>query len=700
MDNNYLEDLNIKSQLSYTWDMFFGGYGRLKDVQRKVIPKILEGKDVLICSPTASGKTEAACAPLIERLKSRFKVWTILYVCPTRALVNDIYERLYSRLVYFGIEILRKTGDYQTQFKAIPNIIITTPESFDSMMCRARLQNNFGHVLSCVYAIVLDEVHLLYGSSRGEQVRWLIERLRRLKAQAVREKWCEDERIQIVAMSATMKNPEKVLKYFVPNGEIVISHGKREINLVSDEIESIDKTIFKYFCNSDFQNRFKKILIFCNSRNKVDALTAKLRSLLKDSNYQIVSHHGSLVKSEREEVEEIVKKHERVIAISSSTFEIGIDIGSIDLIVLAEPPLDMNSFLQRIGRGNRKSDRIDVILCAEDDAQRLIQKAMLYCAQNGILFSEALGNIFHVVIQQILSYIFQSKEYKRSKDALTSLIKSCLNYYFEDLQVADDIIHNLISNSQLVQTDGDKLTVNREWFEKFANGQIHSTIRFASGMSIYDLEKNKVLATNVQDVQDKKIKIVGKNKSVVDVQGSSILVKNTSDKIDGGLVTYTPYETIFFNMQPYAVRAYLGIEDNECPYIIRDNKVYVFHLGSTQREFFIKLLIRAYNLKAVMEVNSFLVQFEKDNCKTIISFFKNFKNQGIYSLISFIERDIDRIEKDLKIDPLNKLLPLKVRIKEVLRILNIEEEIEILKKVKFYDASNTEIEEHLEKLIF
>ncbi len=699
MDNGYLEDLNIKNQLSSTWDMFFGSYGRLKDVQRKAIPKILEGKDILICSPTASGKTEAACAPLIERLKSRFKVWTILYICPTRALVNDIYERLYSRLIYYDINILRKTGDYQAEFKTIPNILITTPESFDSMMCRGKLKNGFGHILSCVYAVILDEVHLLYGSSRGEQVRWLLERLRRLKAQAFKEKWCDDEKIQIIAMSATMKEPEKILKYYIPDGEIIKAEGKREINLISDEIVSIDETIFKHFCSIDFQNRFKKILIFCNSRNKVDALVAELRSILKDSSYQIVSHHGSLAKSEREETEEILKRHERVIAVSSSTFEIGIDIGSIDLVVLAEPPLDMNSFLQRIGRGNRKNERIDVLLCAENDTQRLIQKAMLFCAQNGILLNTAAGNIFHVIIQQIISYIFQSKDLKRSKDALKSLIESCLKYYFEDLSVANDIINNLILSGQLKEADDGKLTVKKDWFDKFSNGQIHSTIRFANGMSIYDLEKNRVLATNVQDFQNKRIKITGQNKEIINIQGNSIIVKNSSEKLDGGLLSYAPYETIFFNTQPYAIRTYLGLEDKVFPYIIRDNKVYMFHLGSTQREFFIKLLIRMLNLKVIEAVNSFLVQFDKGYCKKVISSFKDIKCLNDYSMIKFIEKDIDKIEKELKIDPLNKLLPMKIRVEEVLRIINLEEELKLFKKAEFQNVTHTQLEMYLAKLI-
>ncbi|MEZ0537228.1 DEAD/DEAH box helicase [Caldicellulosiruptoraceae bacterium PP1] len=696
MDNSYLEDLAIKNQLSSTWDMFFGSYGRLKDVQRRAIPKILEGKDILICSPTASGKTEAACAPLIETLKSRFKVWTILYICPTRALVNDIYERLYSRLVYYGIEILRKTGDYQSEFKTIPNILITTPESFDSMMCRGRLKNGFGHILSCVYAVILDEVHLLYGSSRGEQVRWLIERLRRLKTQAFKEKWCDDEKIQIAAMSATMKDTEKILKYYIPNGEIVKAEGKREINLISDEIVSIDEVIYKYFCSADFQNRFKKILIFSNSRNRVDALAAELRNILRNSNYQIVSHHGSLTRPEREETEEILKRQERVIAVSSSTFEIGIDIGSIDLVVLEEPPLDINSFLQRIGRGNRKNEKIDILLCAESDAQRLIQRAMLFCAQNGILFNTASGDIFHVIIQQIISYIFQSKDLKRSKNALKSVVESCLKYHFEDLSVENDIIDNLILSGQLVEADDGRLTVNKDWLDKFSNGQIHSTIRFASGMSIYDFEKNKVLAINIQDFQNKKIKITGESKEIIDVRKNSIIVKNSSERFDSGVLSYVPYETVFFNMQPYAIRSYLNLEDHVFHYITEDNMVYVFHLGSTQREFFIKLLMRMLNLKGIEAVNPFFVQFNKSNYKEVIA---SLKNLNCYPMLEFIEKDIEWIEKALKINPYSKLLPIKIRVKEIVRIINLEDEIKLFKKVEFQDITDTQLAMNLEKLI-
>lgn len=119
-------------------------------------------------------------------------------------------------------------------------------------MCRGRFKNGFGYILFCVYVVILDEVYFLYGSLRGEQVRWLFERLRRLKVQVFKEKWCDDERIQIVVMSVIMKDFEKILKYYIFNGEIVKVEGKREINLILDEIVLIDEIIYKYFCNVDF----------------------------------------------------------------------------------------------------------------------------------------------------------------------------------------------------------------------------------------------------------------------------------------------------------------------------------------------------------------------------------------------------------------------------------------------------------------
>src|SRR5687767_7295463 len=96
LDDDWLADRSLGVRLERTWPVFFGQHGRLLPVQRAVIGPILDGQGVLVCAATAAGKTEAACAPLIERFVRKPEPWTVLYISPTRALVNDLYERLRS----------------------------------------------------------------------------------------------------------------------------------------------------------------------------------------------------------------------------------------------------------------------------------------------------------------------------------------------------------------------------------------------------------------------------------------------------------------------------------------------------------------------------------------------------------------------------------------------------------------------------
>ena len=116
-------DARIATALVRTWDPFFGRFGRLTPTQRAAIPLILQGEDVLLAAPTATGKTEAVCAPLVELRMSRGIDWKILYVSPTRALVNDLYERLNPALTELRIRALRRTGDHHDTIQAGPAVI-------------------------------------------------------------------------------------------------------------------------------------------------------------------------------------------------------------------------------------------------------------------------------------------------------------------------------------------------------------------------------------------------------------------------------------------------------------------------------------------------------------------------------------------------------------------------------------------------
>jgi len=124
---------------------------------------ILDGRNVVVISPAASGKTEAVVAPAVERLlpecHDRF---SILYVSPTRALVNDLYRRLSEPLEYLQLALARKTGDHPSIDEAkLPFMLITTPESFDSLLCRHT------RIFKQLSAVILDELHLLDNTPRG-----------------------------------------------------------------------------------------------------------------------------------------------------------------------------------------------------------------------------------------------------------------------------------------------------------------------------------------------------------------------------------------------------------------------------------------------------------------------------------------------------------------------------------------------------
>ncbi len=161
------QDVQIAAALPRTWPYFFESFGRLTPVQRVAIPPILAGADALVESATATGKTEAACAPLVERCLSFGHPWTILYISPTRALVNDLFERLELPLGQLRLRLDRRTGEYRPPSGPHINVLITTPESFDSMLCRGKTSSPVGHSLAAVTSVVLDEVHLWHRPGRA-----------------------------------------------------------------------------------------------------------------------------------------------------------------------------------------------------------------------------------------------------------------------------------------------------------------------------------------------------------------------------------------------------------------------------------------------------------------------------------------------------------------------------------------------------
>jgi ATP-dependent Lhr-like helicase len=382
--------------------------------QAMVMPEVVRGADVLFAAPTASGKTEAAVTPLYQRHLSfkRARLSTV-YVAPTKALVNDLHERL---IAYLGTRqpdaIARYTGDHH-ELHAAEGVfcLLTTPEALDSLQLRRP------QVLAGVRAVVVDEIHLLHGQPRGQQLRHVIARLR----QAATSPILPRDRFQVVGMTATLDDMSGVAKSWLGEEAAVISHGApREIDLEliqHDAGEDDSRGKARALAHWLEKSGARKVLVFENSRNGAHALAACLHRELEGARWPVHLHFGALAASERERVEEAMRAERYGVCVATTTLEIGIDIGDVDAVVLSEPPRSVSGFLQRIGRGNRRSGVCRVIAFrGSDDDERLI-RALVDCAERGDLDDVHDYDRPSVRLQQVLSLAWRATRQDRPLSA-------------------------------------------------------------------------------------------------------------------------------------------------------------------------------------------------------------------------------------------------------------------------------------------
>ncbi len=338
----------MKPQLSrLVGQAFFGEYKVLRPIQKESCSPILDGQDVLIRSATASGKTEAAMAPLLDRHLPTIRDASgvvVIVVSPTRALVNDLFRRLEKPLGHLGIRLGIRHGERdQLSLVQKPQVLLTTPESLDGLVGRR------DRALQSVEAVVLDEAHLLFNTQRGLQVGITLNRL---------EMWL-GRNVQAVGLSATIGSPAEVWRFFRPGRTVVdvsVVGGRPLEYQIRFDVSIVELVEYVKLCFD------RKVLVFVNSRKECESLVDKLRSSGVDPS-QIFVHHSSLASDLRRHTEETFSSTSRGVCVATSTLELGIDIGAIDLVILYGVPGNWQSLAQRVGRGNRRSDFIEALFC-------------------------------------------------------------------------------------------------------------------------------------------------------------------------------------------------------------------------------------------------------------------------------------------------------------------------------------------------
>lgn len=395
----------------------------LNSIQKATIPEFNDEKDILIIAPTASGKTESVIIPVFDNiLKNNLEPMSVLYVSPLKALINDMHQRIEFWCNYFGLSVMKWHGDVsiskkESFIKNPSDILLITPESLEVILMN-KSTNTKKTIFNNLKYIIIDEIHYFADSDRGTQLNSIINS---------RIKPYTKNNIFKIGLSATIGNPNTVLKWLTSSERSTIITDNNERLFQYKIIYGDDSNICKVMNNySD-----KKLLFFVHSRKEAEKYHNLFKKHLKIKNLFI--HHSSIHKDIREESEEKFKQFKNGLMISTSTLELGIDIGNIDIVIQKNPPSNVSSFLQRTGRSGRRSKfQRTIIFCDEEKEVIKSLSEISLVQENKLEAIKIPKKPKDIYFHQILSTIF---EYGRIKE-------KDLFYYLNDSFVFSDIQKN------------------------------------------------------------------------------------------------------------------------------------------------------------------------------------------------------------------------------------------------------------------
>jgi ATP-dependent Lhr-like helicase len=429
--------------------------------QTVAIPKIVEGKNVLLIAPTGSGKTEAVLLPILDELlkiRNRQGI-SIIYVTPLRALNRDLLKRLdfWSRRLGFTVEIRHgDTPQKERRRQAVkpPDFLVTTPETLQAILPGKRMRTHLRHVKW----VVVDEVHELAGDRRGVQLTIGLERLREIT----------ELEFQRIGLSATVGNPEQIAG-FITGGRpcevlqvsppkearyfIEFPHPTDEDHVVAQSLYTAPEAAARLNRIWELVENHDSTLIFVNSRTNAETLGSKFHQMKRN----VAVHHGSLPREERVRVENDFKSGKTRALVCTSTLELGIDIGNVDLTIQYMSPRQVLSLIQRVGRSGHRLDRVSegaVVAVSTDDVLESIaavQKAREKSVEPVKIHEGALDVLAH----QIAGIVLESEE-RMKTDEVFAIV--CRAYPYRGLTRQDfDKVASFLEKLRYIRFDGDFL---------------------------------------------------------------------------------------------------------------------------------------------------------------------------------------------------------------------------------------------------
>jgi ATP-dependent Lhr-like helicase len=379
------------------------GWSSLRPLQETSIVPIRSGADALLVAPTASGKTEAAIFPLLSNMMDdSWQGFSVIYVTPLKALLNNLGPRLTTYADWIGRRVAIWHGDVgDNERRRIlaepPDILLTTPESLESMLVSRRVAHH--EFFAGVRVIVVDEVHSFAASDRGWHLLGVLERIQRIA----------DRPIQRIGLSATLGNPEDVLAWMqgsnaAQNLAAVVVRDTSPIadpEIILDYVGSIKNA-------AEVLSRLyvgEKRLVFCQARAQAEELAFELR----ERGVTTYLSHSSLSVNERRLSEQAFADARDCVIVATSTLELGIDIGDLDRMIQIDAPFAVSSFLQRLGRTGRRqgSSRNALFLTTTQDSLARAAGLLLLWSRGFVEPILPPPHPRHLAAQQLLALTLQ-----------------------------------------------------------------------------------------------------------------------------------------------------------------------------------------------------------------------------------------------------------------------------------------------------
>lgn len=379
------------------------GWRSLRPFQDDVIPLVLSGRHMVILAPTAGGKTEAAFLPAVSRLLfEHWKGLSILYVCPLKALLNNLHVRLghYCRLLGLNCEVWHGDigqSDRNRILRNAPELLLTTPESLEVMLLSSRVDHRY--LFASLRMVIVDEIHSFGGDDRGWHLLSVLSRITRFAG-------CE---LQRVGLSATVGNPDDLRQWLTagctgdsgvyapatapdPDGDV-------QVDYVGDLTNAA--TVISRL------HRGQKRLTFVDSRSRVEQLGTALRGC----GVRTWVTHSSLSQEQRREAEQQFSNGQDCVIVATSVLELGVDVGDLDRVIQIDSPASVAGFLQRMGRtGRRAGTQRNCLFLTTDHWTLLMATAVVDLWQAGYVEPVTPPPTpLHILAQQLMALAVQQR---------------------------------------------------------------------------------------------------------------------------------------------------------------------------------------------------------------------------------------------------------------------------------------------------